>query len=875
MNKAKVKNLNSGKEDGRVTTTVDQISRLKRLYELSMLMSGDPMEVFSYAARMMGELLDVKVVCLSEIQGEKLQFLSVYARGEIYTHAGSCSLAVTPCATVEASKAIQIIQNVAEQFPRAAFLQEHKAFSYCGFPALDNKGKVVAVTCLLDDRPHEFAEEDLELLRIVGQRIGMELERKRLDEQKEATLAALRVSEQQNRLILDNAGDGIIILNDQGLIESFNHTAQEMFGYPANTVIGKHAKSLFADSAHSDQDQGFGWLLKRVQKGGIIRATEIQAYYADKSSFPVELSIACLQLTKGRVYTLIVRDITLRKHFEQKLSQTHTVFENTSEGIVITDTDNRIVAVNKALCAMTGYTQAELIGQFPSKWKSGLHDEVFFSKLWRALLDEGQWQGEIWNRHKSGEVIPMLENINVIRDSKGAISSYVAIMTDITGIKQYEERLSHLAHHDPLTGLANRILLEKRVSFAMRQAKLQKHLLAVLFIDLDRFKNINDSFGHSVGDLLLKEVGSRIASSVRETDTVSRLGGDEFVVILGELDGPEFAHVVAHKLLRILGHAIVIEGREFIVTPSIGIAMYPDDALTIEDLFKHADTAMYHAKNQGRNNCQFYSAGLSWKVYENLMLESALHNAEERGELSVHFQPQFDLKSGKLMGAEALVRWLHPELGLISPSQFIALAEESGQIIKLGEWVVRNACVQIKQWLDQGFNLGRVSVNVSALQIQRGNFAELVGRVLRETRLAPGFLELEVTESFIIEAEQSLAMLDTLREMGVELAIDDFGTSYSSLKYLKLLPIQRLKIDQSFVRDIPKDPNSNAIARAVIAMAKSLQLETVAEGIENAQQRDFFMAEGCQCGQGYYLGKPVSAAAFVELYLTDGVSVTH
>ncbi|MBS4050348.1 MAG: PAS domain S-box protein, partial [Methylomonas sp.] len=283
MRKAKVKNFDYDQADDGTDVSARQINRLKRLYELSLLMSGDPMEVFSYAARMIGELLAVKVVCLSEIQGENLQFLSVYAQGEVYTHAGSCPLAVTPCATVEAAKDIRVIQNVAAQFPRATFLREHNAYSYCGFPALDNAGNVVAVTCLLDDRPHEFSEQDLELLRIIGQRIGMELERKRLDEQKEATLTALRASEQQNRLILDNAGDGIIILNEQGLIESFNRTAQEMFGYTAHTVLGRPAECLFSDVEQADGGQGFRWLLKRVQKGGVIRATEIFACYADKS----------------------------------------------------------------------------------------------------------------------------------------------------------------------------------------------------------------------------------------------------------------------------------------------------------------------------------------------------------------------------------------------------------------------------------------------------------------------------------------------------------------------------------------------------------------------------------------------------------------
>ena len=846
-----------------------EISRLKRLYELSMQLSGDPMDIFVHVARMIGELLDVKVVCLSEIQGQDLHFLSVYVQGEVFTHAGSCSLSITPCATVEASKELRVIHNVTAKFPKASFLNDHNAFSYCGFPALDNHGQVVAVTCLLDDKPHIFTEEDQALLRIVGQRIGMEIERKRLDMHKEITLSALRSSEQQNRLILDNAGDGIIILNESGHIEGFNRAAQLFFGYTDFEVLGKVVKSLFNDPEEMVNDHGFALLLKRAQKEGSIQPTEIVAYRKNRSSFPAEISIGSAQMVDRRMFTLIVRDISLRKLLEQKLSLTQSVFENTSEGIVITDAQNRIVAVNKALCEVTGYSEDELIGKTPAIWKSGHHLEPFYQALWTSLIETGHWQGEIWNRRKNGESMPLLENINVVYNEDNSVSGYVAIMTDITSIKQFEERLLYLAHHDALTGLANRVLLNERIGYAMRQTKRNKRLFALCFIDLDRFKNINDSFGHSVGDQILQIIAKRITAAVRKTDTVARLGGDEFVVLLSDLDSADLAVTVATKLLLILSEPILILEREFIVTSSIGIALFPRDAQNTEDLLKYADTAMYHAKDQGRNNYQFYSPHLGSKVYENLMIENALRTAQDREELTLHYQPQFDLVTGGLIGAEALIRWQHPELGMISPTQFIPLAEESRQIIKMGEWVLETACWQVKQWLNEGIQFGKISVNVSALQIQQSNFSETVAKVLSKTGLPSHHLELEVTESFIIEAEQSLPTLEELRKMGVELAIDDFGTSYSSLKYLKLLPIQYLKIDQSFVKDIPDSANGNAIAQAVIALAKSLQLKVVAEGIENKSQHDFLFAEGCDYGQGYYFGKPTTASDFEKRYLAS------
>lgn len=865
--------------DGRSSASsqgaADPFIRLKRVYELSMMLAGDPAQVFDHVVRMIAELLDVKVVCLSEIRDGALHFLSVYVDGETYANSGTCTLNVTPCATVESSKDLRIIDNVAAQFPNAAFLKQHNAFSYCGFPVLDNDGRVVAVTCLLDDRPHDFSAEDQELLRIIGQRIAAEFERKNQAGEREAMLSALRASELQNRLILDNAGDGIVILDADGNIESFNRAAREMFGYDVQDVAGKHASCLFCPASQTEAEPGFAALFERVKNGGLIRTAEILAYYPDGSSFPVELSIAALALPERWVFILIVRDATLRKHYEQKLFLAQAVFENTSEGIFISDTQNRIVSVNKALCAMTGYSQTELLGRSPSIWKSGHHDANFYQGLWQSVLEEGRWQGEIWNRHKNGKAIPMLENINIVRNEAGEPIHYIATLSDITGIKQFEERLFRLAHHDPLTGLANRILLEERLGYALQQAKRYNKLLAVMFIDLDRFKNVNDSFGHSVGDQLLQKVAARISSAVRDTDTVARVGGDEFVVVLSDLQQADLAGIIGQKMLEVLANPLKLADRELTITPSIGIAMYPEDTQTVEGLLKHADAAMYHAKNLGRNNCQFYSPSLGSTVYENLILENALRSAEASQQLSLVFQPQFELAGGRLVGAEVLLRWQHPTYGQVSPAQFIPLAEESGQIGHLGAWVLRQACRQMQSWLERGCDLEKLAVNVSALQIRRGRFDETVAAILAETGLPARYLQLEVTESFIVEAERAIAVLENLRGMGLELAIDDFGTSYSSLKYLKLLPIHCLKIDQSFVRDIEDDPNSLAITRAVIALADSLQLKVVAEGVESERQRDILLAAGCSHAQGYWFGRPVPADVFEGLYLSPAAATSR
>lgn len=561
-------------------------------------------------------------------------------------------------------------------------------------------------------------------------------------------------------------------------------------------------------------------------------------------------------------YDGITRDVTVEKRIEAELRLAQAAFEHTAEGIVITDAETRIVAVNKAFTAITGYSESDLLGKTPRLWQSKRHNGAVYKDLWAAIRTTGQWRGELWNRRKNGEIFPALENVSAIRDRDGQILNYVAVVSDISGVKQFEKQLFQLAHHDALTQLPNRLLFTDRVDHAIAHAHREDYRLAVLFIDLDRFKNINDSLGHAVGDQLLCEVASRLTAAVRENDTVARLGGDEFVVALEHIDSPACAAMVAEALVVALSEPVRVDEHELFITPSIGISIYPDDAKSTDDLIRHADAAMYHAKRMGRNRYQFYSRSLTQEILEKVRLETQLRLTLKRSELEVFYQPQINLLDGTVSGAEALVRWRHPEIGLISPTKFIPLAEESGIICQIGEFVLREACQQAKTWLDQGRSFTRIAVNVSGQQLHDSDLVELVSQTLAETGLEPRYLELEITETVVMQqTEKTLRILQGLRALGVTLAVDDFGTGYSSLGYLKRLPVHRLKIDRSFVVDVPHDHN-DAIIRAIAAMARSLGLDLIAEGVETAAQHAFLAAEGCQTGQGYRFGKPVPPEEF-------------
>jgi len=557
--------------------------------------------------------------------------------------------------------------------------------------------------------------------------------------------------------------------------------------------------------------------------------------------------------------------ISEREKALEQLRLSAAVVENTAEAITITDENNKIIAINKAFTEITGYIEAEVMGKNPKILKSARHDKNFYKTMWNRINQDGQWQGEIWDRRKNGKVFPAWNTITAVYDGGGNISNYVSVFSDISTLKKSQEDLDFLAHHDPLTNLPNRILLNDRIDHAIQHAERENRLVGVLFLDLDRFKNINDSLGHPLGDALLQRAAQRILQLVRKEDTVARLGGDEFIIVMEDIGKPHDVAIMAQKINAAFQQPFIIDKRELHVTTSMGISLYPRDGRDSEALVKNADAAMYQAKEEGRNDYRFYTIELSVDVFKRLTLENSLRQSLSRNELVLFYQPQYSLTTGSLSGAEALLRWQHPDMGLIGPDKFITLAEESGLIIPIGEWVMQTACSQMKRWLQVGYCVERVAVNVSGVQFLRGDIVGTVKCALEQTGVESRHLELEITESSLMQkTDWAISTINQLKTLGVAIAIDDFGTGYSSLSYLKRLPIDKLKIDQSFVRDTPHDLNDVAITRAVVALSQSLQLGVIAEGIETEEQLSFLKTLGCDEGQGYLYGRPMAAEDFVQ-----------
>jgi len=554
------------------------------------------------------------------------------------------------------------------------------------------------------------------------------------------------------------------------------------------------------------------------------------------------------------------------------LSLARKVIEASLDGLKIVDAASVVEFVNPAFTHMTGYPPEDIIGRNPNILKSGHHDAAFYQHMYETLGKQDYWQGEIWNRRKNGEIFPEWLTINVIRDEVGAISQYAAIFSDITERKKTEERIKNLAYFDVLTALPNRRLFTDRLQIAIANAHRHNHLMAIMFLDLDLFKRINDSLGHGIGDQVLVETAARLGYCIREGDTVARLGGDEFTILLPEIEHIEDAAKLAERLIAHVRQPFIIDEHELYVTTSIGIAVYPDDGQTVEALIKNADTAMYRAKDLGRNSFQLYTAAMNARSFERLSMESSLRHAVTRGEFKLVYQVKVDMATGRMSGVEALVRWHHPEMGLVSPVDFIPLAEDMGVISEIGEWVLREACTQCKHWHDLGLPPVRIAVNVSALQFRETKVPEVVARALRDTGLPPQFLELELTETVLMQrVEEVVVVLKELRAMGIRISIDDFGTGYSSLSYLKRMPIDALKVDRSFVNDIFGEDDQVTdegaeIVSTIINLAHNLKLKAIAEGVETPAQAAFLHAKGCDEVQGFLISRPVSGEDLISLF---------
>lgn len=557
-----------------------------------------------------------------------------------------------------------------------------------------------------------------------------------------------------------------------------------------------------------------------------------------------------------------IQDITMRKRVDDTLLKLSMAVEQSPNSIVITDLLGRIEYVNEAFSNVTGYTLSEVSGKNSRILQSGKTPKETYIEMWAHLTRGESWQGELTNSRKDGTEYVEHALISPVRQADGRITNYLAVKSDITEAKQSAARIERLAHFDQLTGLPNRSMLDDRFRFSLSLAQRSSGKLVVMYLDLDHFKNINDALGHSVGDLLLMEVAVRIKSVLRDEDTVSRQGGDEFVLLFPGTDAHGAAHI-ASKLVEVVSQPCLIEHHELTTTPSIGIAIYPDDGKDFETLSKNADAAMYYVKQEGRNNFRFFTPTMHAHSARGLQLVNGLRNALARNEFSLHYQPQISIQDGHVVGAEALLRWQHPEWGMISPAEFIPIAEDSGQIVQIGEWVLRTAVQQLKVWLDAGLQPMVMAVNLSAVQFHQSNIVELVNAILDEAAVPHQYLELELTEAVAMNSPQAaIEVMDKLHEKGIRMSIDDFGTGYSSLSYLKKFKVYKLKIDQSFVRDITDDPEDKAIVSAIINMASSLGIQTIAEGVETSAQLAFLRLQGCDEVQGYYFSKPLPASEF-------------
>lgn len=571
----------------------------------------------------------------------------------------------------------------------------------------------------------------------------------------------------------------------------------------------------------------------------------------------------------------INRFLADRKKASEQLLIAAAAFE-AQEGMLITDADKVVLRINKAFTAITGYSAEDIVGKTPRILQSGRHDAGFYRQMWETITRTGSWQGEIWDRHKSGEVYPKWLNISTVRNSEGEVTHYIGTHYDLTERKRAEEKINALAFYDQLTELPNRILLVEHLNRAMATSLRNNAYGALLFIDLDNFKTLNDTQGHEMGDLLLKQVAARLKKCVRAEDTVARQGGDEFVVLLPELGEIERevaskAETIAEKILTELNLNYQVGHLLHHSTASIGVTLFHGNRASVDDLMKQADLAMYRAKASGRNVVRFFDPAMEAIVKVRAEMEDDLRQAIEQRQFLLHYQPQV-LDDGRITGAEALVRWQHPVRGLVSPAEFIALAEESNQILPLGKWVLEAACNKLAVWSRQP-NMAAmvVAVNVSAKQFHQHDFVEQVLSIVEQSGADPHRLKLELTESLLVDnVEEIIEKMHRLKARGIGFSLDDFGTGYSSLSYLKRLPLDQLKIDQSFVREVLSDPNDAAIARTVVALGQSLGLGVIAEGVETAAQRDFLAASGCHAYQGYFFSKPLAETSF-EQFVKDSL----
>lgn len=672
---------------------------------------------------------------------------------------------------------------------------------------------------------------------------------------------ALRDSENFNRTLFETSVIGLALCDMDGRLVDVNPAFADILGLSVEEALDRSCWEITPRKYFIEEEK----VLQDIKEAGRYGPFEKEYIHRDGHLVPVRLSGRVIERGDACYIWSVVEDLSEKRQADHALRQAAIVFNSSIEAIVLADERKSITMVNDAFEEITGFGAGEacemgLLDLLDEYSYAGKADAIT-----REIEAESSWRGDIYIRRKDGAVFPAWCTLTAVMDERGQITNFITMFTDITEKQQAQERIRFLAHHDALTELPNRVLFSERLEHAMSLARRGGCKLALLFIDLDDFKNVNDSLGHQVGDVLMRLVADRLKNHVRDSDTVARLGGDEFIIIMENAHSEAEIIAVAQKLHKSFEHPFVLGEHHIYVTMSIGISLFPDHGNDVKSLLKNADAAMFNAKQKGRNNYQFYTEALTNSAFERLLLASNLRRALERQEFDLHYQPQYDLETGEMTGAEALLRWAHPEMGMISPMRFIPIAEETGIIVQIGEWVLGRACHQLKEWRDAGFGLTRMAINISSLQLARGNLVDQLKSHIARYDLDPGLLELEITESALMtDVEHAMKLLNAIRDLGCAIAIDDFGTGYSSLSYLKTLPIHKLKIDRSFVRDVTYDVNDAAIVRAIIAMGNALNMEIVAEGIEENAQQQYLLQHGCRGGQGYLYGKPMNVEDLME-----------
>jgi diguanylate cyclase (GGDEF)-like protein/PAS domain S-box-containing protein len=788
---------------------------------------------------------------VEESSSRSLQTKTLMVDGKIIDNI-TYKLADTPCDNV--LKKIPCIhpQGIQKAFPKDMLLQEMGVEGYMGAPLFSASGKPIGILVTLSRTPIKSPETIAACFNMVAGRTAAEMERMLTEEH-------LRKLSQ----IVEQSPVSVMMTDTEGNLEYVNKHFEKTSGYTKEEVIGHNPRILKSGHTAANEYAGL-WDNLRKGKNWI---GEFHNSHKDGSLYWERASLGPLKNTQDEItnYVAIKEEISKEKEAEKESLLASAVFQTATEAVMVTDVNNKIMKVNKAFSKITGYSSEEAVGKSPSLLQSGHHDQHYYTAMFQELEANDTWSGEIWNRRKSGEAYPEWLAISAMRDSEGVLEGYVSLFSDITKRKQNEARIIHQANFDSLTGLANRSLFADRLSRSLELAEREHTNLALLFIGLDNFKVVNETLGHSIGDQLLQEVATRLINCLRKSDTVARLGADEFAVVISGNDSLHNVEDTVNTVLDCIAEPYCLEGHDAFVSASVGVSVYPQDGTDTENLLRKADAAMYRAKEKGRNNAQFFTLEMDVEAQERRELEKMLRRALVNEEFTLNYQPIIDMDTGTISSAEALIRWNHPVKGLISPLNFIPLAEENGLIVPIGEWVLREACTAAVSWQKYSDESPCVSVNLSSYQLQKQNIPELVEKVLAESGLAAEKLILEITESLLISDDtETLNQLQNIRDLGVKISIDDFGTGYSSLSYLKKFPISNLKIDRSFIMGLPDDHEDAALVNAIVAMSQSLGLKVIAEGVETQQQADFLKAINCQWIQGYLNSKPLPESDFID-----------